>query len=101
MRCGLTQDQAAQVTGIAKRTQANYEAGSSDAPALYLSKAARLLEFDVLYILNGVRTMLDAEALTPVEDMIVKQYRTIPEFDQQAVRRFLQAMADDARAKEK
>lgn len=98
MRCGLTQEQAARAAGIVKRTQANYEAGSSDAPAMYLSTVGRELGFDVMYILNGARTMLTSDALTEVEDEMIQQYRIIHEHDQQAIRRFLKAMADDVKA---
>ncbi|KPW84131.1 MULTISPECIES: helix-turn-helix domain-containing protein [Pseudomonas] len=97
MRCGLTQEQAAKAAGVVKRTQANYEAGSSDAPAMYLSIVARELSFDVMYILNGVRTTLSSGELSEVEDQMIQQYRAIPEHDQHAIRRFLKAMADDAK----
>lgn len=95
-RCGLTQNGLADALGIAKRTQANYESGSSDATASYLSKVASEFGFDVPYILNGLRTTLAEHALSDVEDCLVKQYRSITPFDQEAIRRFLQAMADDA-----
>ena len=52
--------------------------------------------FDVPYILTGVRTTLAENSLTDVEDDLVKQYRSIPDDDQEAVRRILKAMADDA-----
>ncbi|WP_019407731.1 helix-turn-helix domain-containing protein [Pseudomonas psychrophila] len=95
-RCALTQNEIADALGIAKRTQANYEAGTSDATASYLSKVASQFGFDVPYILNGLRTTLAVDALSNVEDLLVKQYRSITPFDQEAIRRFLQAMADDA-----
>ena len=95
-RCALTQNEIAEALGLAKRTQANYEAGTSDATASYLSKVASQYGFDVPYILNGVRTTLAVDALSDVEDRIVKQFRSIPSDDQKAILRFLQAMADDA-----
>lgn len=96
MRCGLTQGQLADMLGVAKRTQANYEAGTSDAPAWYLSAIAEKLGLDVLYVLTGSRRTSPVDSLTETEDLIVKQYRSINDFDQQAIRRFLSAMADDA-----
>lgn len=95
-QAGLTQDQLAEHLGVSKRTQGNYESGASDPPASYLSMASSLLGFDVLYIVNGVRTTLNADALSEVEDSIVQQYRSIPADDQRAIRRFVKAMADDA-----
>jgi Predicted transcriptional regulators len=95
-QAGLTQDQIAEQLGVSKRTQGNYESGSSDAPASYLSMAASVLGFDVLYIVTGTRTTLKADALSEVEDSIVQQYRSIPPDDQRAIRRFVKAMADEA-----
>nr|WP_263273834.1 helix-turn-helix transcriptional regulator [Pseudomonas sp. YeP6b] len=95
-QAGLTQDQLAEHLGVSKRTQGNYESGASDAPASYLSMAASSLGFDVFYIVTGIRTTLNADALSEVEDSIVQQYRNIPADDQKAIRRFLRAMADDA-----
>nr|WP_256350036.1 helix-turn-helix transcriptional regulator [Pseudomonas sp. P7759] len=95
-RCGMTQIQVAQALGIAKRTQANYEAGSSDATASYLSKVAVQFEFDVPFILTGRRSTVAVDSLDELEDRIIKQYRSIPADDQRAIRRFVKAMADDA-----
>lgn len=95
-RCGLTQSGLADALGIAKRTQANYESGASDATASYLSKVSTEFGFDVSYILNGLHTTLAESALSDIEDRLVKQFRSITPFDQEAIRRFMQAMADDA-----
>lgn len=95
-QAGLTQDQLAEKMGVSKRTQGNYESGASDPPASYLSLAASQLGFDVGYIVNGVRATLPNEALSQVEDQLVAQYRSIAPGDQEAIRRFLKAMADDA-----
>jgi transcriptional regulator with XRE-family HTH domain len=95
-RCALTQAEIADAIGVAKRTQANYEAGTSDATASYLSNVSTRFGFDVPYILTGERTTLAENALDAVEDCLIKQFRSISEDDQKAIRRFLQAMADDA-----
>lgn len=100
-RCGLTQLQVADALGIAKRTQANWEAGSSDATASYLSEVASKLSFDVAYILTGERATLASDALSQVEDVVVKQYRGLPEEDQRAIRRYLKALSDAAAAETK
>jgi transcriptional regulator with XRE-family HTH domain len=94
-RCGMTQNQLAEALGISKRTQANYESGSSDATASYLSNVAVQFNFDVPYILTGRRTTLALDSLDELEDRIVQQYRSIPEDDQRAIRRFVKALADD------
>lgn len=95
-KIGLTQDQLAEKLGVSKRTQGNYESGASDPTASYLSLAASLLGFDVMYILSGVRTTPKNDSLSEVEHSILKQYKSIPVDDQKAVLRILKAMADDA-----
>ena len=94
-QAGLTQDQLAEKMGVSKRTQGNYESGASDPPASYLNMASAQLGFDVGYIVNGVRATLPNEALSEVEDLLITQYRSITPGDQEAIRRFLKAMADD------
>lgn len=91
----MTQLQLAEALGISKRTQANYESGSSDATASYLSNVAVQFNFDVPYILTGRRTTLALDSLDELEDRIVQQYRSISEDDQRAIRRFVKALADD------
>jgi transcriptional regulator with XRE-family HTH domain len=93
---GLTQDQLAETLGVSKRTQGNYETGTSDPTASYLSKAASQLGFDVPYILSGQRTTSTESSLSEVEDSIVQMFRRIPDFDQKAILRILKGMADDA-----
>ena len=95
-RCLMTQNDLASALGIAKRTQANYESGSSDATASYLSRVSTEFGFDVPYILTGARTTLSENSLSHAEDSLLKQYRSIPDDDQKAVRRILKAMSDDA-----
>lgn len=92
----MTQNQLAEALGISKRTQANYESGSSDATASYLSNVAVQLHFDVPYILTGRRTTLAVDSLDELEDGIIQQYRSIPSDDQRAIRRFVKALADEA-----
>lgn len=92
----MTQNQLAEALGISKRTQANYESGSSDATASYLSNVAVQLHFDVPYILTGRRTTLAVDSLDELEDGIIQQYRSIPTDDQRAIRRFVKALADEA-----
>ena len=95
-RCGLTQLQIAEALGIAKRTQANWESGASDATASYLSRLANEFGFDVPYILSGVRTTLASAALSHEEDVVIRQFRSLLEEDQRAIRRYVKALADAA-----
>ncbi|KTC15396.1 DNA-binding protein [Pseudomonas marginalis ICMP 11289] len=95
-RRGLTQDQVAEALGVSKRTQANYEAGSSDAPAAYLYRAVENLGFDVNYIILGARSSKSKESLNSDEDALIEHYRTISDDDRAAVKRIVRAMAIDA-----
>ncbi len=92
-RCGMTQHEAAAKCGIVKRTQANYEAGASDATASYLSRAGAI-GFDVLYILTGARQAVISDALDHEESQMVERYRKIPSRDQRALRLFLMAVLE-------
>lgn len=92
-RFGLTQDDVASAIGVVKRTQANYEAGTSDAPAWYLGKAMQELGFDVVYVLTGKHTAAIETSLNELEISIIGKYRSIPEDDQKTIRRLLDAMA--------
>lgn len=91
-RLGLTQDQAAELLGCSKRTQAGYEAGTSEAGMVYLSRAATI-GFDVLYIATATRTPRPVEGLSVAEEKVLDNYRSLPEEDQASVRRLTNALA--------
>lgn len=92
-RLGLNQDQAAALLGCSKRTQAAYEAGTSEAGMVYMSKAAAA-GFDVLYIATGTRTPRPVEGLSVAEEKVLDNYRSLPEEDQASVRRLTDALAE-------
>lgn len=98
-RLGLNQEQLAEKLSISKRTQAGYEAGTSDPGAFYLNKGAAELGFDVLYIVTGLRSVAVVHGLASAESQIIEQYRAIPEADQQAIHRIIGAMAELATQK--
>lgn len=98
-RLGLNQEQMAEKLCISKRTQAGYEAGTSDPSAFYLNRAAAELGFDVLYIVTGERTAVRIHSLASGETEIIEHYRAIPEADQQAIHRIIGAMAELAHQK--
>ncbi|CAI8790643.1 hypothetical protein EMIT0P218_10352 [Pseudomonas sp. IT-P218] len=49
---------------------------------------------DIVYVLTGQKAL--GEGLNATEARIIEQFRSITPFDQEAITRFLQAMADDA-----
>ncbi|UZE07665.1 helix-turn-helix domain-containing protein [Pseudomonas corrugata] len=91
-RLGLNQDQFCEAVGVSKRTQAAYEAGTTDPTTVYLSAAASKLGVDVLFVVTGLVTPRPVESLSIKEDRLVSQYRSLPEGDQQAVDRIVGAM---------
>ncbi len=95
-RLGLNQEQMAEKISISKRTQAAYEAGTSDPSSVYLSKAAAELGLDVLFVVTGARAIAGSTTLDLSEAEILHQYRAIPEADRQAVHRIIGAMAEVA-----
>ncbi|MCD4529326.1 transcriptional regulator [Pseudomonas sp. C3-2018] len=93
---GLNQEQFCDAMGVSKRTQAAYEAGTTDPTSVYLHTAASQLGIDVLFVVTGVVTPRPVEGLSVREDRLVNQYRSLPEGDQQAVDRIIGAMWDMA-----
>lgn len=91
-RLGLNQDQFGDAVGVSKRTQAAYEAGTTDPSSVYLNRAGATLGIDVLYVVTGVSMTQAAASLSATEDRLVNQYRLLREDDQKAVDRIVGAM---------
>lgn len=91
-RLGLNQEQFGVAVGVSKRTQAAYEAGTTDPTSVYLNKAASKLGVDILYVVTGIATPQVAEGFTATENTLISQYRALPEDDQAAVNRIVGAM---------
>lgn len=92
MRTGLTQTEFAELAGVKKNAQSNYEKGERAPDAEYLIALADA-GYDVLYILTGVRQTPPAESLTVRENCMLANYRALPEEDQAAVQRMTHALA--------
>ncbi|MNL64418.1 hypothetical protein D3C87_1886330 [compost metagenome] len=48
----------------------------------------------MLYVLTGVRLQRAVEQLNEAEERLVQQFRTLSDYDQQAVHRIVGAMAE-------
>ena len=94
-RLGLKQEDLAVAGSVNRNTQGSYERGARNPDTAYLAAVAAL-GIDVLYIITGNRLPEPLGELTPEDEQLLKRYRSIPEDDQKAVRRFVNAMADDA-----
>jgi len=94
-RLGLNQTEFGVRLGVSRGTQKNYELGASSLDLRYVS-ALEEQGADAAYILTGRRSTPIGQMLSAAEEELITQYRSITSFDQEAIRRFLQAMADDA-----
>jgi transcriptional regulator with XRE-family HTH domain len=93
VRLGLNQEDLAQAGAVNRNTQGSYERGARHPDTAYL-RAVAGLGVDIVYVLTGQKAL--GEGLNATEARIIEQFRSITPFDQEAISRFLQAMADDA-----
>jgi transcriptional regulator with XRE-family HTH domain len=94
-RLGLNQTEFGELLGVSRGTQKNYELGASSLDLRYVA-ALEERGIDAAFVLTGRRSTPLGQMFSASEEELIKQYRSIPPFDQEAIRRFLQAMADDA-----
>lgn len=94
-RLGLNQTDFGVLLGVSRGTQKNYELGASSLDLRYVT-ALEEKGVDAAYVLTGKRSTPLGQLFSPSEELLIKQFRTISDDDQKAIRRFLEAMADDA-----
>jgi transcriptional regulator with XRE-family HTH domain len=94
-RLGLNQTDFGVLLGVSRGTQKNYELGASSLDLRYVT-ALEEKGVDAAYVLTGKRSTPLGQLFSPSEELLIKQFRAISDDDQKAIRRFLEAMADDA-----
>lgn len=94
-RLGMSQTDFGALLGVSRGTQKNYELGASSLDLRYVT-ALEVHGVDAAYVLTGRRSTPLDQLFSPAEEHLIKQFRTISDDDQKAIRRFLEAMADDA-----
>lgn len=94
-RLGLNQTEFGELLGVSRGTQKNYELGANSLDLRYVS-ALEEHGVDAGFVLTGRRSTPLGQLFTATEEELINQYRSITPFDQEAIRRFLKAMADDA-----
>ena len=94
-RLGLNQTEFGALLGVSRGTQKNYELGANSIDLRYVA-ALEECGVDAGFVLTGRRSTPLGQMFTPEEEKLIKQYRSIAAGDQEAIRRFLKAMADDA-----
>lgn len=73
LRLGFTQEEFAEIGGVKRRAQINYESGERCPDGYYFSAIAAA-GADVQYILTGIRS---SAALTPDEQALLAGYRAL------------------------
>lgn len=91
VRLGFNQADFAAIAGVAKTSQFNYEKGDRSPDAEYLAAVAQR-GVDILYVVTGMATPQVVEGFTAVEDKLVNRYRALPQADQEAIHRIVDAM---------
>lgn len=94
-RLGLNQTEFGALLGVSRGTQKNYEQGANSLDLRYVA-ALEDCGVDAAFVLTGRRSTPLGQVFSPEEEKLIKQYRSIAPGDQEAIRRFLKAMADDA-----
>lgn len=89
-RLSLNQSDFADHAGVSKRTQAAYEAGTSEPGIGYLRKVAEL-GVDVWYLITGAPAAISD--ISRDEQELVTQYRLLNGEDRSAVMRLIRALA--------
>ncbi len=94
-RLGLNQTDFGVLLGVSRGTQKNYELGANSLDLRYVT-ALEERGVDAAYVLTGRRSTPLGQLFSAAEEELINQFRTISDEDQKAIRRFLEAMADDA-----
>ncbi|MEB0090054.1 XRE family transcriptional regulator [Pseudomonas sp. CCI4.2] len=94
-RLRLTQTEFGALLRVSRGTQKNYELGANSLDLRYVA-ALEENGVDAGFVLTGRRSTPLGQLITAGEEELINQYRSIPDDDQKAIRRFLRAMADDA-----
>lgn len=76
LRLGLKQEELADIGGVKKNAQFNYEKGVRAPSASYLAAVAAV-GVDVNYLLTGQRSLSESD-LTPEEQALLSNYRSTP-----------------------
>ncbi len=96
LRLGLSQDQLAEIGGVQRRTQHNYEKGERAPDGVYLAKIAGV-GADILYVLTA-RYLPKEVSLDSGEREIVDAYRQLDDSDKTSVQRLILGLLTIARS---
>ncbi len=92
-RLGLSQKVFGEIGGVEANAQGKYESGDRAPKADYLSRVAAR-GVDVLYVLTGSRTPVQAGRLSRTEEKVLDCYRALFKGDQDAICRLTATLAE-------
>ncbi|NWC92682.1 MULTISPECIES: helix-turn-helix domain-containing protein [unclassified Pseudomonas] len=90
---GLSQQDFGAIGGVAANAQVHYESGARKPKSDYLI-AIRRKGVDVLYVLTGERAVINPDALSDKETLIINHYRTLDGMDQDAIAQITSSLSD-------
>jgi transcriptional regulator with XRE-family HTH domain len=94
-RLGLNQTDFGDLIGVSRGTQKSYELGNG-VPDLRYVQSLEEHDVDAGYVLTARRSPRPSLGLSPAEETLIEQLRSLPSSDQEAVHRIVSAMADVA-----
>lgn len=83
-KLGLTQEAFAEVAGVKKRSQVNYEKGDRQPDSAYLEAISKV-GVDVSYLITGIETAPVPAELATDEQMLLEAYRALDVKQQKAL----------------
>lgn len=98
-RIGFSQEEMAELGGVKRRSQINYEAGERAPDADYLARVASRI--DVLFVLTGQRAQPLETTLSVEESTLIEHYRCASAEGRQAVKTVLAALASQQQPQNK
>jgi len=100
-RLGFTQDQIAEIGGVAKRTYCNYESGEREPMGSFFTAIAEA-GADVQYILTGIRsTAVQEPTLTARQKALLDNYEHTDEYGKGIIEATAFATAKPEQAKKR
>lgn len=96
-RLGLSQSGFAEMGGVRRHSQINYEGDKFSPTADYLTAIAKM-GVDVTYLLTGVRSASNNTEINPREAALLDNFRHAAPADQDAVLRLLNSVAQPTEA---
>ncbi|MGS0943737.1 helix-turn-helix domain-containing protein (plasmid) [Pseudomonas luteola] len=94
-RLGMNQSQLAEIGGVTKNTQANYEKDDKSPDSAYLLAVAEV-GVDIVFVLTGKHIQEGTPVLSHTEQQILDDIRDLGEAERETVRRMVHGLVASA-----